>query len=40
VELIAPPANTTGCAIEMIRIEANGAVDWVQLFDAWRRRSA
>ena len=40
VELIAPPAPTTGCAIEMIRIEANGAVDWSQLLEAWRRRGA
>jgi hypothetical protein len=40
VELIAPPAPTTGCTIEMVRIESSGAVDWSQLLEAWRRRGA
>ena len=40
VELISPPAPTGGCAIELVRIESNGAVDWSQLLEAWRRRGA
>lgn len=38
VELIAPPAPTY--AVELVRIESNGAVDWSQLLEAWRRSGA
>lgn len=40
VELAAPPPPPAGCVIELVRIEAKGAVDWTQLLEAWRRRSA
>ncbi|HWH48490.1 MAG TPA: hypothetical protein VN664_11855 [Burkholderiales bacterium] len=40
VELIAPVAPTTSYAIELVRIESTGAVDWSQLLEAWRRRGA
>lgn len=40
VELVAAPALGTGCVIELVRIEAKGAVDWTHLLEAWRRRGA
>src|SRR5581483_3243178 len=40
VELIAPPTNSTGCVVEMLRIETKGVVDWGQLLESWRRRGA
>ncbi len=40
VELVAPPQLGTGCVIELVRIEAKGAVDFTQLLEAWRRRGA
>lgn len=40
VELVSPPQPGTGCVIELVRIEAKGAVNWTHLFEAWRRRGA
>jgi hypothetical protein len=39
VELIPAVTPTTGCVIEMIRMETTGEVNWAQLFEAWRRRA-
>lgn len=40
VELVAPPALGAAYMIELVRIEAKGAVDWTHLLEAWRRRGA
>ena len=42
VELGAPPPLGTGCCcvIELVRIEAKGAVDFTHLLETWRRRGA
>ncbi len=39
VELIPVATPTTECVIEMVRVETKGAVNWAELFAAWRRRA-
>ena len=34
--LVAPPAQSSAC-VEVLRVPLTGAVDWNQLFRAWRQ---
>ena len=40
VELFAAAPASSGCVVEMLRIETSGAIDWRQFLEAWRRRGA
>ena len=40
VELFAAAPASSGCMVEMLRIETSGAIDWRQFLEAWMRRGA